>query len=176
MAKIKGLNKMSELEKDKSPSWVNSKKEIKNTSGLYGLGSIDKIKKILQWSILEVSAINKRFLEISDLLKEMQPKSNGAIMLEVQNCNAKDQCTGCPHLVWSQWSYITRNGKQIWSRHQLKDSPINRFNRSGGFEKYHDQCVVLAQEAIRLNERKKSIIKNISSLGKIRTNKLKNDK
>lgn len=73
-----------------------------------GLISETSIEKLLDRALDLFHRYNLSLILVHDRLKEIQPKSNGSICLELYDCGPK--CQGCPHPRWVK--YMWRPGKE----------------------------------------------------------------
>jgi len=70
------------------------------------------------------------------IIRKTQPKSNGSIILQANNCRKKN-CRSCPHYVWKIW----KSNKGMWSAYAINE-PLRHARRK--------DFSPIAREAIRV--------------------------
>lgn len=103
--------------------------------------------------------INVRLAELSALAKELQPKAEGAILLEFYPCGPG--CLGCPHHRWIRWVVDRRHEPPRWMGVRIGD-PSKMLKRSGRFEECYPHMLELVREAKKLLARRAKLITSLS--------------
>ena len=105
-----------------------------------------------------IETANKRLVEISELLKDLQPKAPGSVLLSLYNCG-KD-CNGCPHPIWHKW-FIKKSaamgGKVSFLRTKI-ENPLNRVATGGKFAENLAEVKELIREAESLIKKRHQIL------------------
>ena len=110
-----------------------------------------------------ISDINYELLKIRKQLKYLQPKEDGAIMLEFKNCSTDPElfCGGCPHPRFRKWVNPTKykkSAKSDWVRVEI-DQPLKHLKRTGAFTICHPEVKRLISEALGLMEERGRYLK-----------------
>jgi hypothetical protein len=106
-----------------------------------------------------LNEIDRELEEISQTLREIQPKRPGALTLSFYDCG--DDCIGCPHPRWLQWSKPNTPDKE---RHEstLAGHPVRypamRVKRTGDFMAHAPAVRRLVARANRLSAARAKII------------------
>ena len=66
------------------------------------LSAANAVEKILDGTLERFITLNERLYELRLLIRSSQPKSSGAVCLELYECG-KPGCTGCPHPRWLRY-------------------------------------------------------------------------
>ena len=108
---------------------------------------------------LALEMINKRLQEITEELRELQPKTHGAVLLYLYDCGPG--CTGCPHPRWTVWKFT--NGKKnnslfLGYKISSEKNPVRFLRRTGDFEKNFEEVKDLVLEAKLLIKYKKELL------------------
>ncbi|HEY9017725.1 MAG: hypothetical protein IBX55_15660 [Methyloprofundus sp.] len=105
---------------------------------------------------IAIKAVNERLYEIEKLLRELQPKDNGTVLLRLQNCGKS--CYGCPHAKWEVWKRVKRHDQNsLYLGYTIK-YPLKAIRRSGKYEANYPQVWQLISEAQTLLKFKKDLI------------------
>lgn len=61
-----------------------------------------------------MSEYNRHLVDLHERLREAQPRSHGAILMDLNRCGYG--CLGCPHPVWVKWIDKQRSSRQSASK------------------------------------------------------------
>lgn len=128
--------------------------------------SSTKARAISNWAVTRIHEINTRLTEIAQVLRDIQLKRDGVILLELYDCSRN--CLGCPHPRWIQWKWHKNKIRNNWIGHRISGDPIPKLKRSDSFADTYAERLQLSREVKSLIAERSSIIKRLSDLDRIR--------
>lgn len=125
----------------------------------------------------QVHANNLRLAELDTEIRTIQPRTHGSIVMQRYGCGTHGElgCIGCPHIRWEQWfdtsapatfhlkNQDTSRKTKRWVRTR-RAHPLRHIYRSGRFAEVWEDVKRLIQEAIRVDEDKKRLLKHVTVL------------
>lgn len=107
-----------------------------------------------------VTEINKRLEEVRLSVRELQPKGDGSVILELRNCGKG--CSGCPHPQWKLWKHAFRKGRTRYLAFRIKE-PWKHVKTTGDYQQNSELVKQLVSEAWELSNEREKILRSFKN-------------
>lgn len=113
----------------------------------------------------ELLMLNRKLIWVQARLRQVQPKSPGSLLLDLQDCGRG--CMGCPHPRWLKWFAPSGTNELKLLGARIKGDPSLSLSRSGKFLPVYQESLALVAEAKRLLKQRTSLVSALRSLAAI---------
>lgn len=125
---------------------------------------VEAVKNLFIEIVSQLNHYNAELIKIESALKTLQPKRSGVVLLELYNCG--QQCRGCQHPRWVQWSSKIVGSDRLFVRHILQTEPVRKLKKSGPFEENYDKVKSLVKYAKHIIEKRAKLLESIGNLSR----------
>lgn len=127
----------------------------------------DSYLTCFQFIAERIVKINYKLLDLRAKLMTVQPKLEGAIMLEFKNCSKHSHklCGGCPHPVFKKWFNPQKTkpwAKIDWASSVVKH-PTRAINKKGHFKDCHHEVRDIIDEIKNLIAERSRLLKIVGA-------------
>ncbi len=119
-------------------------------------------RTLLEEVLAKLDTLDDRLVVLDEAIREVQPKTNGAIIMQFKMCQRV--CMGCPHIEWVKWYDPSKQHKSRtkgWHR-SVVTHPL-RYTSS----RVANPAKSLIEEAVGLLTQREKVIARLKSLGAV---------